>query len=373
MQPHPDARPRAARRREHVVLARYGAAAQRREQALCCPVQYDPRYLEVIPPEVLERDYGCGDPSRFVRAGDIVLDLGSGSGKVCFIAAQIAGPEGRVIGIDANLEMLDLARRAKDQVTSALGYENVEFRRGRVQDLGLDLEALETWLEANPVRDLPSLAALASHEQWLRRQRPLVADASVDLVISNCVLNLVDEEDKSRLGPEIFRVLRPGGRVALSDIVSDRPVPDHLKDDPELWSGCVSGAFHLRDLLRELERAGFRGIRIESWSDEPFAVIDGISFRSVTVTAVRPHAPGNRARGGEVIYRGPWARVEDEAGCVFERGRSAPVDAEVFERLRSDCYEGHLIAIPHADEGAASDGRGPCCSPGAPNPRAGSP
>ena len=252
---------------DEAVRARYGAAAAQREAALCCPVDYDPRYLAVIPPEVLERDYGCGDPSRFVRAGDTVLDLGSGGGKICFIAAQIAGPAGRVIGVDANEEMLSLARKAGPDVARALGYDNVEFRRGWIQELDLDLDALEAWLRDHPVRDVSLLAALDAEKERLRRERPLVADASVDLVVSNCVLNLVHEADKSRLVREIFRVLKVGGRIAISDIVSDEPVPAHQKADPELWSGCVSGAFQERALLAELEAAGFHGIRIEGRID----------------------------------------------------------------------------------------------------------
>jgi len=115
---------------EGAVHARYTAAAVRTEAALCCPVSYEPRYLEAIPAEVLERDYGCGDPSRYVREGDVVLDLGSGGGKICFIAAQIAGPKGLVIGVDVNEEMLALARRAAPLVAERIGFANVEFRRG---------------------------------------------------------------------------------------------------------------------------------------------------------------------------------------------------------------------------------------------------
>ena len=91
---------------ESAVRQRYGAAAQEREAALCCPVEYDPQFLKVIPDEIIERDYGCGDPSRFVREGETVLDLGSGGGKICYIAAQIVGKSGTVIGVDANTEML---------------------------------------------------------------------------------------------------------------------------------------------------------------------------------------------------------------------------------------------------------------------------
>jgi arsenite methyltransferase len=124
---------------EGAVDARYTAAATRPEAALCCPVSYDPRYLKAIPAEVLERDYGCGDPSRYVREGDVVLDLGSGGGKICFIAAQIAGPKGFVIGVDVNEEMLALARRAAPQVVERIGFANVQFQRGRIQDLALPM------------------------------------------------------------------------------------------------------------------------------------------------------------------------------------------------------------------------------------------
>src|SRR5438552_3200879 len=112
---------------EAAVRARYSEAAQQVQGALCCPNRYDPRYLEVIPAEVLERDYGCGDPTPYVRLSDVVIDLGSGGGKVCFIAAQIAGSSGRVIGVDCNLDMLALARRHQSAVAQRLGFANVEF------------------------------------------------------------------------------------------------------------------------------------------------------------------------------------------------------------------------------------------------------
>ena len=111
---------------EKAVQKRYGRAARAQEEALCCPVSYDPRYLEVIPAEILERDYGCGDPSRFLRPGDTVLDLGSGAGKICFIAAQIVGPTGKVIGVDFNPEMLALARKHQPAIAARLGYDNVD-------------------------------------------------------------------------------------------------------------------------------------------------------------------------------------------------------------------------------------------------------
>ncbi len=268
-----------------VVRERYSAAARAREAALCCPVDYDPEHLKLIPQEVLERDYGCGDPSRYVREGDVVLDLGSGAGKICFIAAQIAGPKGAVIGVDLNEEMLNLARASAPQVAEALGYANVQFCRAHIQDLALDLDALDAWLAEHPVCSAADLAALETATESFKRESALIADASVDLVVSNCVLNLVRESDRGPLMEGIFRVLKVGGRIAISDIVSDERVPDELKADPELWSGCVSGAFEESELLHALEAAGFRGIAIDKREAEPFAVVEGIEFRSVTVTA----------------------------------------------------------------------------------------
>lgn len=338
----PQDRPRV----EQAVRARYGAAARDREAALCCPVDYDPRYLEVIPREVIERDYGCGDPSRHVRPGDTVLDLGSGGGKICFIASQVAGPGGRVIGVDANDEMLDLARRSAPGVAARTGFANVEFLRGRIQDLALPLDALDAWLAAHPVKHSSDLEALDAEAERLRRESPLVPDASVDLVVSNCVLNLVRAEDKSRLVREIHRVLRRGGRIAISDIVCDEPVPQALRDDPELWSGCVSGAFQEQELLRALEDAGFHAIAIDAWSEEPFRVVEGIVFRSVTVTARKGKEGPCREANQAVIYRGPWRQVEDDDGHVLRRGERVAVCAKTYGILTGAPYAEQLIAVP---------------------------
>jgi arsenite methyltransferase len=351
---------------ERAVRERYAAAARVREAALCCPVDYDARWLAAIPPEVIERDYGCGDPSRHVRPGDVVLDLGSGGGKICFIAAQMAGKEGRVIGVDVNPEMLALARGAAPQVAQAIGYANVEFRRARIQDLALDLDALDAWLLAHPVRSSEDVTRLEAEQQRLRREAPLVADASVDLVVSNCVLNLVREEDKRALISEIFRVLRVGGRIAFSDIVSDEPVPARLKQDPELWSGCISGAFQELELLRALEAAGFHGIALSDWKAEPFAVVDGIEFRSVTVTAQKGKQGPCREENQAVIYAGPWRRVEDDDGHVLERGVRTAVCEKTFRLLTQEPYAGQTIPVPPRVPVPDDERRGFDCSRTAP-------
>src|SRR5438132_8494703 len=123
---------------ESEVRKRYAAGAKLTEAKLCCPVDYKTEYLMVIPQEVIERDYGCGDPTKYLREGETVLDLGSGTGKICFIAAQIVGSRGKVIGVDMTDEMLEVARRSLPVVAQRIGYTNVEFRKGRVQDLALD-------------------------------------------------------------------------------------------------------------------------------------------------------------------------------------------------------------------------------------------
>jgi SAM-dependent methyltransferase len=194
--------------------------------------------------------------------------------------------------------MLDLARRSAPLVAERVGYANVYFLRGRIQDLALDADRLEDWLRANPVASLDGLAALETEAERLRREEPLIADSSIDIVVSNCVLNLVRESEKSDLIREIYRVLELGGRIAISDIVSDEPVPGHLKADPALWSGCVSGAFSESGLLGELEDVGFCCIEIDKREPEPFAVVEGIEFRSVTVTerkGLETRAPSSRA------------------------------------------------------------------------------
>src|SRR6266850_2485307 len=125
---------------EPAVRQRYAAAAQAPVAALCCAVDYERQHLKIIPDEVIQKDYGCGDPSRYLKPGETVLDLGSGTGKICFIAAQVVGATGKIIGIDMTDAMLEVARRNAPIVAERLGYANVQFRKGRIQDLAIDLE-----------------------------------------------------------------------------------------------------------------------------------------------------------------------------------------------------------------------------------------
>jgi SAM-dependent methyltransferase len=328
------------------VQNRYSTAAAARESALCCPVEYDPKYLGIIPEEVLERDYGCGDPSRFVRAGETVLDLGSGGGKICFIASQVVGPSGRVIGIDRNRDMLALARRAAPRVAKTIGYGNVEFRCGEIQDLGLDLERVESWLAEHPVRTREDLFALNQEQERLRRAEAMVAVDSIDVVVSNCVLNLVGEEHRQRLFRELYRVVRIGGRIAISDIVADEDVPKALQADPELWSGCISGAFREDRFLAAFAQAGFHGIQLVKRDERPWKVVDGIEFRSVTVVAHKgksgPCQEGNHA----VIYPGPWKEVHDDDGHIYRRGDRVAVCAKTYRLLTNEPYRDQVIGLP---------------------------
>jgi len=323
---------------DQAVTQRYAGAAQQREAALCCPVQYEPRLLEVIPDEVIERDYGCGDPTPFVRPGDTVLDLGSGGGKLCFIAAQMVGAEGRVIGVDCNAEMLQLARKHAPTVAQRIGYANVEFRNGMIQDLQLDLDQLASVLADQPASDLASYHALRHATERIRNEAPLIADNSVDCILSNCVLNLVRLTDRRQLFAEMFRVLRVGGRVAVSDIVSDETVPSELKNDPTLWSGCISGAFREDEFLNAFVEAGFHGIEIVKRQAEPWQTVEGIEFRSVTVMAYKGKQGPCRERNQAVIYRGPFSTVKDDDDHIYYRGERMAVCDKTFRLLKAQPY-----------------------------------
>lgn len=353
---------------EQAVRARYSKGAQQREAALCCPVEYDKKLLQALPQEILDRDYGCGDPSKFVREGDVVLDLGSGGGKICYIAAQIVGPKGAVYGVDMNNEMLALARKYQSELRQKFGSRLldesshrptgrviddsesgmfIKFFKGKIQDLALNLDLVEEYLERNPVANVADLQRLDEYTDALRANEPMIAGDSIDVVVSNCVLNLVKEEDRAQMFKEIFRVLKRGGRAAISDIVSDEEVPLEMKNDAELWSGCISGAFTETGILKAFEDAGFYGMEIVKRDEKPWQTINGIEFRSVTIVAHKGKQGECFERNQAIVYKGPWRMVVDDDGHTLQRGvRMAVCDKtyNVYTKANSP-YAGSVIGV----------------------------
>jgi len=301
---------------EVAVKERYAKGAAQKEEALCCPVStYEAKFLGVIPEEIIEKDYGCGDPSKYLKEGDVVLDLGSGAGKFCFIASQVVGPKGKVIGVDFNPPMLALAKKYQKVIGDRIGYHNVEFRRGRIQDLKL-----------------------------------VIPDESVDILVSNCVLNLVRTEEKQTLFEEMHRVLKRGGRVAISDIVSDEDVPLKLQEDPALWSGCISGAFREDLFLKAFEDAGFYGVTMEMLAKEPYRTVKGIEFRSITVTAYKGKEGPCIEQNQAVIYKGPWKQVEDDDKHILKRGIRTAVCDKTYQIFSKTPYRDEVILVPPRKE-----------------------
>ena len=331
------------------VMDRYSGAAQTREAALCCPSpNYDQKLLALLPREILEKDYGCGDPSPYVRPGNVVLDLGSGGGKICYMAAQLAGPQGQIIGVDMNDNMLALARKYQPEMAQKLDGDRVRFVKGMIQDLALDLSAMENYFAQHPLTDVEDYLRFQDWLEQQRKEQPLIPDASVDLVISNCVLNLVRDQDKRQMVREIYRVLKPGGRIALSDIVSDETVPPHLKADPQLWSGCISGAFQEQEFLQTFVDSGFLAASYQKWETPSWRIESGIEFRAVTLTAVKGESGPCLDIGQAVIYRGPFASVTDDEGHVFPRGERMAVCERTFRLLTEGPYQNDFIGITPA-------------------------
>ena len=172
------------------------------------------------------------------------------------------------------------------------------------------------------------------------------------------MLNLVADSEKRQLVHEVFRVLKPGGRIAIADIVSDQPVPDAMKDDPELWSGCVAGAFHEADMPAMFAAAGFHAVSYDKWDVQPWRVINGIEFRAATLTGVRPAEPAGADRRYTLMYRGPFDSVTDEDGRCYRRGERVAVTAEKYRSLTGPAYGDAFIDL--ANDATADTG---CCPP----------
>ena len=220
---------------KEVVRKRYAQIAKQDQQS-CCPscacgisplsqaeaIGYLREDLEHIPEEAV-MGLGCSNPTTIadLKAGEVVLDLGSGAGVDVFLAANKVGSAGRVIGVDMTEEMIDKA----EGIARTHGYHNVEFRLGEIEKLPVE-------------------------------------DKSVDVIISNCVINL--SPDKSKVFHEAYRALKPGGKLTVSDIVSEGALPDEIKNDPEAWAGCIAGALEQQEYLKKIKKAGFGDVQVVS-------------------------------------------------------------------------------------------------------------
>jgi len=206
---------------------------------------YNPRELAALPTGA-DLGLGCGDPTADadLAPGQTVLDLGSGAGVDCFLAARRVGPSGRVIGVDMTDAMLEKARANAQRG----GFANVEFRKGEIENLPVE-------------------------------------SGTVDRIISNCVINLAP--DKTRVFAEAHRVLKPGGQVSVSDIVSFGDVPASIRADLEQWSGCVAGALDREEYLGVIRRAGFSSVSVLKEVAYDYLRGQDYGFASVTVRAVK--------------------------------------------------------------------------------------
>ena len=274
---------------------------------------------------------------------------GSGGGKACFIASQIVGPKGKVIGVDMNDDMLELARDAAPKVAETLGFGNVTFHKGRIQDLGLSADAVANILADSPAVDsLDTLSALEDRLSQVRQEQPMVADGAVDVVISNCVLNLVRADQKARMFEEIFRVLRPGGRAVISDIVSDQDVPLAMQKDPELWSGCISGAYREDAFLDAFLNAGFEGVEVLERGQEPWQTVEDIEFRSVTISAFKPFDEAEDADTGRDAVDLPrsFRPSRRRRRMVFDRGEVAYVSSATAKLFAEGPWPTCTFVVP---------------------------
>jgi radical SAM protein with 4Fe4S-binding SPASM domain len=300
----------------------YSKAAETPQMELCCPKSYPKEDTSHIPKEVLDVFYGCGSPVAIagIAPGEFLADLGSGGGIDCFIAAKRVGPKGKVYGIDMTDAMLGKARANAEIVARRLGYANVDFRKGYLEEIPLP-------------------------------------DRAVDVVLSNCVINL--SPDKRRVFLEMWRVLKDLGRIVVSDIVADREVPARWELDPEVRGQCLGGAMTQDNFISELERAGFYGISLLEktfWKE-----VEGIRFHSLSVRGFKfEKKAGCRFIGQWAVYLGPYQSVTDEEGHLFPRNEAVEVCTDTGTKLSSEPYRSQFVVF---DGEKCDEFR--CCTPGA--------
>jgi SAM-dependent methyltransferase len=273
---------------------------------------------------VLDRFYGCGSPVTAAnpQPGETYVDLGSGAGIDCFIAAKHVGPGGTVIGVDMTDQMLAVARDSSAKVAAALGYAVVEFRKG--------------YLEQIPVED-----------------------KIADVVTSNCVINL--SPDKPKVLAEIWRILKDHGRTVIADIVSDREVPPRLKVNEQLWGECIVGALTEEQFLAMLEQAGFYGFSVLKKTF--WKTIEGFNFYSVTAQGFKfEKTAGCQFIGQRAIYKGPFKAALDEEGHLFPRNVAIEVCTDTAAKLSRAPYAGQFVIVEPSGE--RQDVAASACCPG---------
>lgn len=354
---------------QSIVMTEYSKALsnsseylENERQVLCSAEQHDGELLKNIPTAILENDFGCGNPSRYVNAGEAVLDLGSGSGKICYILAQIVGPAGRVYGVDVNPDMLELARSQQEAFADKIGFDNMQFHHASITDMRTDLDRVDAMLARDAIDSVEKFQAFSQRTHDIFSANPLIPDGSIDVVVSNCVINLIGTGQKGDVFHEMYRVVRPGGRIAISDNTSNIAIPTELQQNPQLWTACYAGVFQEQAFYRALEAAGFEGIRIEARDEGPAKVIGDVEIRSVTITATKPAVPSaGLTEGTSVMYRGPWVEVVDEQGLRLRRGDIVAVTGALGAKCRTAPYLSELLVLDTEGENNAS-----CCAPGTP-------
>ena len=302
----------------------YSEAAVTAQENLCCPTEYDLSDLSHIPKEVTEISYGCGSPvgRAGLQEGEVMVDLGSGGGIDCFIAAKHVGETGQVYGIDMTDEMLDVARKNASQVVKNLGYNNIKFKKGFLEDI--------------PIEDI-----------------------SVDLVTSNCVINL--STNKNAVFKEIHRILKPNGRFLIADIISEIEVPEEMRSNKELWGECISGALTLKEFLDHASNNNFNGLLIKK--DYLWKEVANIKFYSYTIEGFKYESNRNLPDTKSVFatYAGPFDSVIFQ-GTTFPISIPIKIDKITAELLSSHSYKGQfIITDPETEKPTEINTESSCC------------